>query len=444
MTTITLSNILDQLVDEVRGGAMAEDGLGIRLGGTTTVNAASTFTTTSQELYRLSTNAPSTRLQGWYSFVGDDAAADQIRMIESHSVAAAAAANVTTVTHAGPNTSAGTSTAHWLLRIHPGHLIALINDALELELADITLPVVQGTDWDMQTSGVTNWTDTNATSSKVTTAANVLYGVRGLRVALSGADGYSASPLVRIPRGQQVRVWAIGRADVGSAVATVVDGSGTTLTTMSHTEENWTYMWEDLSPGSTAEEIGFRLGGDGASDDTYWAAIGVEVQDQQVFQLPAWADERFKVKSLALARFLGATDSGQNRQALSRELYSIMEGSDWRYISEHPSVNGYWVEIERRWLDYNSPYFISGKPPYSYFGTFTVPDEDTAAAVTETSTIPLHIVISRCKWLLAERYGALFPFIDKGSLAREIHIRRLERYTRPPEQLVRSRGMFRR
>lgn len=420
---ITGTNILDQLLDEVQG-------LGRKFTGTAT-NGGATVTTTDPEINKLGTLQPSTRFQGRFLYIPTGTVGtDDVHSIQTSSVSSATA----TLTTNGNYAATYTSVNMYILAIHPNDLRRLVNDALELDLTNITLPLTYGTDWDMQTSGVTNWTDTNATSSKVTAVANVIYGVRGLRVLNSSSNGYSQSASTRITKNQPFVAWAIGRADVGTATATLVDGSGNTLTSLTSTEEQWVYMWDDVTPGSTAEEVSWRLGGSGASDDTYWAAVGIYKPDEAQIFLPSWVDEPFKLKALSRACFRGPTDDSRSWQAMSREMRKLNEGADYRVEIEHGSLNPAYVEIvDPGWRNWDSPYFITGMRPYSDFGTL--------GADTDSVYAPLHVVIPRAKYLLGDRYSQAFPDVKMQAMS-ELAVRAASRRTETPKPTYRVNRMF--
>lgn len=423
--TCTGTAVIDQLLDEVQG-------LGVKFTGTATASGQ-VVTTNNPIINRGGSNKPANDYAGRLLYIPSETGDDQVHSIKSVSVAEST--GITTITTLDTYDSTTTNGTMYILSLHPDALRNLLNDSLELEYTDITIPLIADVvDGDMQTSGVTNWSDTNAQSSKVITAATVLYGIRGLRVALSGANGYSETAAAsRIVRGQQFRAFAIGRADVGSAVMTVVDTSGNTLASASSTEENWNLIWVDVSPGSTVEEVKFRLGGSGASDDTYWACVGFYRVDDLIIDLPTWADAKHKVKAISTANFRGATDSTAY-QALSRSLHRLDEGRDWRYVNEGASIHPYYIELmNRNFLD-EWPIFITGSRPRSDFGTLS--------ADSDTCYIELQVWKERAKSLIGRRYPTAFPGLE-GEGSRGIAERAALRETSPPEPAITVRRMFR-
>jgi hypothetical protein len=411
---ITGTNIIDQLLDEVPG-------LGWKFIGTATSGGA-VVTTTDPELNKGgSSDGNSQRFTQSFLYIPAETGQDQIHSITTISVSSA----TTTITTLGNYGSTTTDGQMYILAIHPDILRALINDGLELELTDITLPITPITDGDMQTSGVTNWTDTSAVSSKVTTAANVIHGLRAMRVANSGANGGTVSALHAVPRGRQVHVWAIGRADVGSAVLSVLDSSNNVLASNSHTEENFNYIYLDFTP--SVEEIKFKLGGDGASDDTYWQAVGFYMTDANIIDLPSWVDTTFKIKAISRARFEGSTDATDVFTAASREEAALIKDVDWRDTHEDVSVHPHQLHLLKKNLVGEYPLYIFGQRPFSDFATL--------AADTDSLNIPLHVIVPRCKQLLSKRYEVFSDL--RGDAEAQIVARTSARQTsNPPMQRI--------
>ena len=213
---------------------------------------------------------------------------------------------------------------------------------------------------------------------------------------------------------------------------TVVDTSGNSLASVTYTEENWGLIWVDVSPGSTIEEVKFRLGGSGATDDTYWAAVGYYRPDDLTLDLPSWADARHKVKAISRAKYRGSTDSTAY-QATSRNLAALDEGTDWRYVNEGASLNPYYIELQRTELLRDMPLFITGSRPRSDFGTLTT-DSDSAY-------IDLQVWKERSKQLLGTRYSAAFPNLE-GKASKALAQREALRETATAEPEIKVRRMF--
>lgn len=74
--------------------------------------------------------------------------------------------------------------------LHRG-LDDFINECLRNSFYKTLVLLTEATDGDMETSGVTNWSVTNATRQKVTTGAGVTHGDQALEVTTTAANGYA-------------------------------------------------------------------------------------------------------------------------------------------------------------------------------------------------------------------------------------------------------------
>lgn len=408
-TTITETTLIDQGIDEVPG-------LAWKFTGTATSGGA-TLTTTDAEINKLGANYEAARFQTLFLWIPTGTNGDDVHSVTTMSVSGA----TTTITTLGNFGSTYTSASMYLIGIHPAVFRRLLNDALELELTDYIAPLshIQGLDNDMAASGVTNWTDSNATSSKVTTVAAAYEQIRALQVANSGANGYSASPSMQVTTNGQYLFWAIGRSASGTAVATLRGSSD--IASLSTTESRYQYLWDQGSFGSN-ETVTVRLGSSGASDTSTWAGYALQPLDDSLFLLPSWADERFKVKGI-LRGYFGFTSGANAMDAFSRELVPLREGIDYTYQTSYSAVNTGAIQIDRRWLSY--PLWIHGLRPYADLGTFTGP--------TDTTTCPLHVLVPRVKYLIGKRYASTFPGLA-AEAEKEIAQRASLRVTRLPQE----------
>lgn len=394
-TTSTFTTLLDQLLDDIPG-------LGWSF--TTASIAAGSVTTNDQEIMRLSTNAPSDRFQGLFLYIPSAATADEIRSVTTTSVAAPAASNVATLTHAGPNTATGTTATAYLLAIHPDILRRLSQDALEREWTDYLVPLShrEFDDYDVQANNVTSWSDTvDATPTKVTDDTHVYEGLRALRVLNNGANGYSESVSMLVSANRTYLAWGIGRSAVGT-VGITVRGSAD-ISSVTTTESRFQYLWTTGDTGSN-ESVTLRVGGSGASDDGYWGGFGFQLIDDTVIHLPSWANQRKKVRGLYRAHFSCESASGVH-DAFSRDLIPLKEGIDWEFKVNAASVWSGRIEVERRWLSY--PLWIAGSRPHSDF--------ETISTDASTTSLDFHTWLARFKQLLGEKYRAQWPDLEASA-----------------------------
>ena len=421
----TLTEVLDELIDRCPD-------LGMKLMLAAVNNAAATATTNDPRAMIGGTASPTSRYATRHLWVpGLATADDRIRSILSTSVSA----TVMTLTVNRIYAAGDTAETAYILGLHPEALVNLLNDALRRETFLTTVPLTEVVDGDMQTSGVANWADAGATSSKVTTAANVPFELaQSLFANNTGANGYTASGAVRIPRAQTLYIWAIVRADIGTATLWLVDGSGTAIDSMTTTQEEWMFIWKQIAPSSTIEEVAFRLGAAGAGDDSYWGGVGFLSPGVRNFQLPSWMAERWQFRALSIARFPVAGSTSGEELARSRQLQRLEEGSngDFSLYLPEGAANPAWVELHGDYTGY--PLFLSGLRPYADIDTLSVTD------LTTTTRCNLNLVVARAMHLLGQAHPDEYGRYYSQGMVEADAIRRGQQTDPPKKQ--RERFIF--
>src|SRR3990167_6165905 len=192
------------------------------------------------------------------------------------------------------------------------------------------VPLSWAVDGDFLASGVTNWTGSSATPTKVAKTGLETFSEYTLRVLNSGANGY-AGQTVNNPKGANTGgeasdwfLWGLAQADVGTAVLTAYDltnSAALTLTGLHDSRTSWAgeafqVLAVTCEAGATTETISLRFGGSGASDDSYWGLVCCYPQDARLFVLPS--------------RIPDATYIGKVYEAI---------GTDWPTIEFKPLAN---------------------------------------------------------------------------------------------------------
>ena len=251
-----------------------------------------------------------------------------------------------------------------------------------------------------QSTVLTMYTESDADAGPATTFTNVttadsdnVWGgsIGSGRVLNAAANGYIRQRF-NVTRGEQVFVWALARADVGTASLTLWDVTnsveiGTAITT---TEEQWQYLWRLENVPSGCEVMELRLQGVGATDDIYWGAKSVMRTQNRRIQLDSTWDRTFKIR-LMYGRFHGSGNSNGAIDAHSLDLTEIPP-NEYDFDMQPPGSNPRWVQFHTtRWFQY--PIWIQGRRAYSDLTTFTL-------ALSETTACDLDLVESCTRWLL--------------------------------------------
>lgn len=176
---------------------------------------------------------------------------------------------------------------------HPDEIDQAIDEALQhLCVRQRLVPLSYAVDSDFVASGVTNWTGSSATASKAERTGLERFTEQVLRVLNSGANGY-AGQTINVRESERWYVFALAQADVGTAALILYDLDGsaaislTNLTRSTWSGESFQAMRGPFTIPAGCERFSVRLGGQGASDDTYWANLCIYPQDAREFVLPA-------------------------------------------------------------------------------------------------------------------------------------------------------------
>lgn len=159
--------------------------------------------------------------------------------------------------------------------LSPSALVRQINASLRRLRRQRLLPFTLIEDGLMEDSGVSKWTATTATLSKITTAANIYEGAQALRVLNSAVDGRARSALIPVEPGSTYVVEAVCQIanSTGTHTATlrVQDETGAASTaTATSTSRERTRLRITFSPLSGSYRISVRLEGSAADSDIYW------------------------------------------------------------------------------------------------------------------------------------------------------------------------------
>lgn len=204
--------------------------------------------------------------------------------------------NTLTWNRAMSNATTTTMTAGVYLGVPPTRqglergLDEYINDVLRsLRYRDYALLTLV-TDGDMETSGVTNWTASNSTLTKSTTAGYVFQGKQALRVVNSAANGYARSALIPVTETQTFCCLADVRVSSGTAKLQLYDETNSAeIDSVTTAELRRGYLWIDNTTIPTdCKQVSVRLIGTGASDDIYWDNVSLRNNNATEMDLPSW------------------------------------------------------------------------------------------------------------------------------------------------------------
>jgi hypothetical protein len=354
------------------------------------------------------TSAVAERFRGGHLFWPGSIAAERKRIADSLSVAA----GVATLTHYGPDRTEVTLTDVEILSMDPDELIRMFGDALNGLKVDCFVPLGHGpTDGDMQKSLHADWDDTTATFEKQTTASEVFAGARSGTLTLSAGGGYTqAATTYRMGSSKSGWMHAIAKADIGTGIYRIVDSGGTTVQSISFSQESWLYMTKQFSLSSTQELIRPRLMGTDNLDQIDWQSAWFVKDGEYLFDAPSWLGERDELRGLAVGRLGGAGPDDDTYLAAGMQFDELKEGVDYQFIRRFADATPHQIRLLNKGLISRPLFTIVACPysaPYGVSAAFT--------AESDTTTCPLDLLLAQMKILLGERYGQRFPGLyDKG------------------------------
>lgn len=254
------------------------------------------------------------------------AAADNVRTVTSY------AGSTGTLTHQGANyTNSPTTEVYELIKwIHPDDLNSAINRAMEKLWYETWLPLSLVDDYDMEASGVSNWTVTNATQQKITTAG--WYGDQALEVTTTSANGYTQSNSVPVKPG------AFGFAGVTVAASASGDKFEFTVWDVTNAAaigsvvEETTMLRHNVNVSFTVPDgcyqVALRLGAEASGDIAVYDNAILHVQHQNRFNAPTWLTQREQLLSVRWQVNLGSPVTNSSSQSAYPE-YAV----DWPEVT---------------------------------------------------------------------------------------------------------------
>ncbi len=205
---------------------------------------------------------------------------------------------------------------HKLLE-HVDHVDAAIDRALTERCSYWGLtPLTILTDGDMEGSGVSDWTASTATPTKVALAFPNTWGNQHLRVTNSGANGY-VYQAVACTEEDYYQLHIVMRAQTGTAEFSVYDvtnAAAVTLETLtgdsaaSSTLGGWVIMRHRFKVPSGCKQFQVRIGADGAADVGDYAAVLLWREDDKFLPLPTRVRDENDVGDVRLQRAGGSNE----------------------------------------------------------------------------------------------------------------------------------------
>ena len=233
------------------------------------------------------------------------------------------------------------------------------------------------TDGDMETSGTTNWTASNCTLTKSTTASAIGHGAQALNAANTAANGYARSVLFPTGASQTYEVRADVRITSGTAHLVAYDETNSAEIQSENTDDlDQRSMGFSFTTPGTCLSLSVRLKGAEASADITWDNVSLRPQGARVMDLPSWVDRPTAVEGLVY--YLPASGHGSGDLFRSMQHYPLRGA----VISDLTGATAYRVRYSRS-VSSDAALWVEGLSAYGEL-----------SAITDTTVADEYLVVN--------------------------------------------------
>ena len=244
--------------------------------------------------------------------------------------------------------------------------------------------------------------DSNATATRTTTAANVYGGASAINVANSAANGYHQYATFDAARGRAFRVSAWVRITAGTARIQIIDVSNANAvieeTTVTGVGE-WRYVQMSDSFPSTCYRAAIRVGADDATGDTNWDDVDVYWEPITQILGPSWVTQWLTEENKPAFRLLRSRNrlvADGNAAGLAYNL-ELIDPSEYQVLNMPSAANPVVFELGKKLSSDMGPIIIEARRPFSDFGVLAL-DADTTGC-------PTALAVALMRWLAAKERG---------------------------------------
>lgn len=248
--------------------------------------------------------------------------------------------------------------------IHPQDVLDTLDEILtEQAFLPCWTFCSEAADADMEQSGTSDWSATNATISKVSTEP-ALMGKRWLSVATTAAGGY-ASQTFSVEPGESYHVSALVRASAAGTTPTLTaydDSNGSAIKTVSTTLRVPIRLWMEFTTPSGCNQMTVRMGNAENGVTSFWDELVVYSLNAAEIRLPWWVKNKNQVKGV-----FRLVDTEGGRDTWSPEMRGILDDR-WDVVEDR----GRCRLVSRYGYGISAPVFIFGTRNEFAFANNTV------------------------------------------------------------------------
>ena len=188
---------------------------------------------------------------------------------------------------------------------HPQDVLDTLDTTLQQDILLPTRSVLSEIpDFDMEASGVTNWSVANATRAKATAAAE-MNGKQYLRVTNTAINGYAASVQMRVEPGKSYRLMATCRTTVVNTTARLYawdDTNNAAIASRDTIRRHSTRLAFDFTVPAGCYLMSVLLAGLEAGAINDWDDVVLYPQEAHTIALPWWVRNRNQILAVGRLR----------------------------------------------------------------------------------------------------------------------------------------------
>ena len=327
---------------------LRDTGLGV-YGTVTAADSADTFVDTTS---RASVKFSDSLYEGWWvrvSAAGSAAPEDEIRVVDGYIGPAGFFRVLPTFT-----ATLAAADTYELWQVDPQLVLDMLDQVLT---EDIYLPcwsiLSEVPDFDMEQSGTSDWTASNATLAK-STAEPLMAGKRYLTVAATSGNGYARSALFNVESGHPYTAGAMARAGTSNAKLVVYDETnGAEITSVTVDKQHNVRVQVDFQTPATCVSLSLRLLTVTSGQTTSFDEVLLYSQQSSSISLPWWVKNKGQVKGVFKLTQMNSLDDHIYSPELRGE-------PDRRWDVEDTAFGRGQLELRARRFHMSQPLFIFG------------------------------------------------------------------------------------
>lgn len=387
----TATAIINQFINETQIGIF----------GSETGTFAATTLTDTKELQN--SNFQGNEFRGyWLGYLDSVTVADRQKPVASNGIAGSTGV----LTHGGSNITTTGASKNWTLTQKQWppvrYLVPLLNRALQMCWLWWREPLSIIPNAGGENSSV-GGADTNATTTRDTTAANVFDGAAALKVTLSSANGYHQWDPFHVAQSRSFTLGLFVKVQAGPAVISInaatsgTEIASTTLAASAADTGAYQYVQFSGTIPSNVQQAVLRVGSTSATGVILVDNACIYWEPVTRISGPSWLTQWRDDKGRPLFRLLKQENRISYDGSAPGRAYDwkLVDAGEYQIVNNPAAANAVEVELDRKLSSPAYPLIIEARR--SYYSLLSA----AIAAGTESTTGPTELVVAAMKRIAA-------------------------------------------